>query len=128
MRFAVNNRRKNLWRFLVTLSGLTLVWYALDARKSLRRDIIQLEGQITTDLPVGTHRDSVEKWLSTGGWERGWGASTLGVQRNGRVTAIGAFVHRWYFWYGSGDLLLWFEFDDNGRLSQFSVIWDSDAP
>src|SRR5262249_40528400 len=120
-----SKRKKCLYWFLLAFTSGIVVRYAMHVRdESPARDVKQLEREIAADLPHGTHRHLVKKWLSARGYQPHVALDYPGMRR---VIGIGAFVPKCYFWYGKGDIRLWFEFDDNGKLLKSSVRWRADS-
>src|SRR4051812_4901845 len=121
MTIAINKRKKYLFWFLLAITALIAVRVAIKAREnSPARDVEQIKQEINQGLPLGTHRDSVDKWLSARGYQHGMAEE---MQNPGRIVGICALVPKSYFWYGTGEIRFWFEFDDNGRLVKSSVHW-----
>ena len=71
MTIAINKQKKYLFWCLVAITGLIAVLAAINERKnSPERDVQQFEEEIASELPLGTHRDVVEKWITARGYSR----------------------------------------------------------
>src|SRR5881398_2527751 len=123
MTIAINKRKKYLFWCLVAITGLIAVLAAINERKnSPERDVQQFEEEIAAELPLGTHRDVVRKWIAARGYSQYFSKDMMQNSR-GIVSCIGAEVPKGYFWYGKGEIKLQFFFDDNGRLVESPVRW-----
>ncbi len=119
MTIAINKRRKYLFWFLLAVTAIIAVCYAIDSLAPPTKDIQQFEREIAADLPLGTHRDTVEKWILARGFQPQMAEH---IQNPGRVTGMSARVPK-SNWLVEGEIYLRFTFDDNGRLIKSSVSW-----
>jgi hypothetical protein len=118
---AINKRKKYLFWLILIVTGIFAVRYAIESREdSPARDVKQFKQEIAADLPPGTHRDAVEKWISARGYQP---LPAVDIHNPRLIVGMSGFVPKSYFWYGKGDIYLWFEFDDNGRLVKSDVQW-----
>ena len=86
------------------------------------RDAEQLKLDIASDLPRGTPRETVEKWLSARGYQPRLVENVAGD------VAVQARVYKNYFWYGDGYLILGFELDGTNLLLRSRVTWYPVSP
>jgi len=114
-----NKRKKYLWWLLLPLTAIVGVWYAIDPNQPPTREIEQFKQQIAAELPRGTHRDAVEKWLIARGHQPQVAENSKNPRR---ITGLSVRVPK-SNWLSKGEIYLWFEFDDNGRLIKSSVDW-----
>ncbi|MBI1918784.1 MAG: hypothetical protein HYS12_29170 [Planctomycetes bacterium] len=124
MTIAINKRKKYLSWVLLVVTGLIAVGAAIKARDAPARDVQQFEEEVATQLPLGTHRDAVKKWISARGYDQRFSKAEMQNSR-GIVSCIEARVPKTYFWYGKGGIEIWFSFDDKHKLVSVLVRWSS---
>ena len=113
------------WRRLaLTLLGLvTACGGAVFLPDSPDREAERLRREIDADLPPGSPRAVVEKWLN----DRDFHPRPV-VDAEGQFSGLFVNAYREYFWQGNGELELWFQFDQNGGLSGHGSDWTSFSP
>ena len=82
------------------------------------REIARLNRQIEIDLPFGTSREKVEKWLK----DRPSFDIHSDAANNPRL--LRGITGRGYFWYWSGDLSTFFFFDEQDRLVEHHIEFE----
>src|SRR5262249_8316439 len=77
---------------------------------------------IAAELPLGTHRDAIEKWITARGYDQRFSKDMM--QNSRRIAScVHARVPKAYFWYGKGEIELYFWLDDKGRLVESLIRW-----
>jgi hypothetical protein len=82
------------------------------------REIARLNRQIETDLPLGTSRVEVEKWLTNRP------DFDIFSDAANHPQLLRGTAGRGYFWYWSGDLTIFFSFDGQDRLVNHHIEFE----
>jgi hypothetical protein len=102
--------------FLVVVSCGAAVYFADSPTKEASR----LEREIDSALLLGSSRAEVEHWLASRGFR-----PQPSLTSDGRFCGLSVNVDKEYFWYGNGQLTIWFHFDEKGMLIKYGTNWTS---
>src|SRR3954452_6614812 len=83
------------------------------------REMARLNAEIDAKLPLGASHAEVREWLRNhSDFDDISGANT-------NLQGILAQAYRGYFWYWSGNLAIWFYFDDQDRLEKHHIEFEA---
>ena len=107
-----------IWTMTITAAVVSCIVALVVLPDSPDREIARLNRQLEIELPLGTSRADVEKWLN----DRPTFHDISGAADGARWTVVQA--HREYFWYWSGWLMISFSFDDQDRLVKHHIEFE----
>lgn len=110
-----------IWTGAITVSLATCIAGIVFGPDNPEREIARLNRQIEIDLPPGSSRAEVMKWL-TNREDFDIISDAVNYPR-----LLWGRAGRGYFWYWSGDLTIFFSFDEQDRLVEHHIEFEEFA-